>query len=73
MLVTLITRNWKQVWRNFLVADLQYYSMKRPKIENLEKPKIKVKRNTFEIISIQKYKIHNFKGFLEIKSIRETL
>jgi hypothetical protein len=47
--------------------------MKRPKIENLEKPKIKVKRNTFEIISIQKYKIHNFKGILKIKSIRETL
>jgi hypothetical protein len=29
-----------------LVANLQYYSMKRPKSENLEKQKNKVKNNT---------------------------
>jgi hypothetical protein len=39
MLATLITRDCKQVWRTFLVADLQYYSIKRPKSGNLEKQK----------------------------------
>jgi hypothetical protein len=35
--------------------------------------KKKVEKNTFKIIGIHKYKIYNLKGFLGIKSIRETL
>jgi hypothetical protein len=44
MLATLITRDWQQVLRNYLVAYLQHYSMKRPKSGNLEKPKKKWKK-----------------------------
>jgi hypothetical protein len=49
--------------------------MKRPKSGNVEKKekKKKVEINTYKIIDIHKYKIYNFKGFLGIKSIRETL
>jgi hypothetical protein len=37
------------------------------------KTKKNVEKYTFKIISIQKYIIYNFKGFLGIKSIKETL
>jgi hypothetical protein len=73
MLATLIPRDWKQVSRNYLVATLQHYSLKRPKSGNLEKQKKKVEKNTYNILGIHKYKIYNFKGCLGIKSIRETL
>jgi hypothetical protein len=46
--------------------------MKRPKSGDLEKQKKKVEKNTFKIIGMHKYKI-NFKGFLGIKSIKDTL
>jgi hypothetical protein len=41
MLATLITTNWKQITRNCLIANLQHYSMKRPKSGNLGKKKKK--------------------------------
>jgi hypothetical protein len=47
--------------------------MKRPKSGNLEKQKKKVEKNTFKIIGMHKYKIYNFKGFLGIKPIKDTL
>jgi hypothetical protein len=37
------------------------------------KTKKKKEKNTYKIIGIYKYKIYNFKDFLGIKSIRETL
>jgi hypothetical protein len=41
MLATLIIRDWKEVLKNFQVAHLWYYSMKRPKSGNLKKQKKK--------------------------------
>jgi hypothetical protein len=32
-----------------------------------------VEKSTYKIIGIHKYKIYNFKGFLGIKSIKDTL
>jgi hypothetical protein len=73
VLTTFITKDWKQVLRNYLVANLQYYSIKRPKSGNLENQKKKVEKNTYKIIGSHKYKLYNFKGFLGIKSIKDTL
>jgi hypothetical protein len=64
MLATLITTNWKQITRNCLIANLQHYSMKRPKSGNLgKKKKKKVEKTTYKIIGIHKYINYNFTGF----------
>jgi hypothetical protein len=64
MLATLITRDWKQVLRNYLVANLQYYSMKKAKSRNLGGGK-KVEKNAYKIIGIHKYKSIILRDFWE--------
>jgi hypothetical protein len=68
MLATLITRDWKKSFEKLLGSQPPTLLFEKAQKWKFGKTKKKVEKNTYKVISIHKYKIYNFKGFLGIKS-----